>query len=384
MKDLLRIYVLWHPLSEFGHACAQLIAKHFDGLGMERDGVAYRVPVRFRSEAWDAPSGSSAPAQIPWEDAGHNAVVFLHDKFTEGEKETWDDYIRNARQMIRDRNNIDMYIPFQCCATCKALPSDGTIQYARQFEWADKLSKDPEAKDKRLLLHVLHRVRTHLRRLAVPNAKLEPLFVSHAKADGDETAWGIVSHVNSKGQDVPLDTFYDAKELMPGEDYQERFKEEIGRGTLLAIVSDIYDSRPWCVFELTEAKRKLRPIVLADVSRLRTTRTYPYGANLPRQRYNASGQAAIEMLLVEALSEGLRCDLFVRQAQLRLMELKRNCLVLPRPPELFDLIERTNDQLGSIVVYPDPPIPNVEREIIDRALKRLSLAIEIKTLAELL
>jgi hypothetical protein len=121
--------------------------------------------------------------------------------------------------------------------------------------------------------------------------------VSHAKADGDETAWSIINHVNSKDQDVPLDTFYDAKELMPGEDYQQRFIDEIENGTLLAIVSDMYDSRPWCVFELTEAKRKRRPIVLADVSRLRTTRTYPYGANLPRVRYSASGRAAIESLL---------------------------------------------------------------------------------------
>jgi hypothetical protein len=68
MKDLFRIYVLWHPESAFGQAAANAIAKHFDGLGMERDGVAYRVPVRFRSEAWDPASGSQTPAQIPWDD----------------------------------------------------------------------------------------------------------------------------------------------------------------------------------------------------------------------------------------------------------------------------------------------------------------------------
>ena len=59
---------------------------------------------------------------------------------------------------------------------------------------------------------------------------------------------------------------------MPGEDYQERFKDEIGEGTLLAIVSDLYDTRPWCVFELTEAKRRagfgpVAPILMAPMSR---------------------------------------------------------------------------------------------------------------------
>jgi hypothetical protein len=382
MKDLLRIYVLWHPESAFGQAAADAIAKHFDGLGMERDGVAYRVPVRFRSEGWDPFSGSRAPAGIPWEDAEHNAIVLLHDEVTARDEAEWDNYVHAARQAISARNNVDVYIPFLCAAAVRPLPSDGTTQYARQYRWITSLP-DEEARGKRLLLHILQRVRTHLRRLISPAAGREPLFVSHAKADGDETAWSIINHVNSKDQDVPLDTFYDAKELMPGEDYQQRFIDEIENGTLLAIVSDIYDSRPWCVFELTEAKRKRRPIVLADVSRLRTTRTYPYGANLPRVRYSASGRAAIESLLVDVLSEGLRCDLFLRQAAQRLTERQQRGLTLPRPPELFDLIQRSTDEIGSVVVYPDPPIPTVEREIIDNALRRVAPNTEIKTLGEL-
>jgi hypothetical protein len=383
MKDLLRIYVLWHPESGFGQAAADAIAKHFDGLGMERDGVAYRVPVRFRSEAWDRSSGSEAPAEIRWQEAEHNAIVLLHDELTARDEATWVDYIRSARQAIRARRNVDVYIPFQCTENIQTLPSDGTTQYARQYRWVAKLPDD-EARTKRLLLHILQRVRTHLRQLSGPAARLESLFVSHAKADGDETAWGIIEHVNSKDQDVPLDTFYDAKELMPGEDYQQRFIDEIENGTLLAIVSDLYDSRPWCVFELTEAKRKRRPIVLADVSRLRTSRTYPYGANLPRVRYSGSGRAAVEALLVDVLSEGLRCDLFMRQAAERLTERQQQGLTLPRPPELLDLIQRSTDELGSIVVYPDPPIPRVEREIIDTALRRVAPNTEIKTLGELL
>src|SRR5262249_38599180 len=132
MKDLLRIYVLWHPESAFGRAAASDIAKHFDGLGMERDGVAYRVPVRFRSEAWDPSSGSEAPAEIPWEDAEHNAIVLLHDELTGRDEATWDDYVRATRQAMRARNNVDVYIPFQCAEAVRTLPSDGTTQYARQ------------------------------------------------------------------------------------------------------------------------------------------------------------------------------------------------------------------------------------------------------------
>jgi hypothetical protein len=382
MNDLLRIYVLWHPESAAGQRGADAIARHFDGLGMERDGVAYRVPVRFRSDPWDLSSGSTKPCDIPWGDAEHNAIVFFHDEFTMRDVSMWDDYVRTARDAMRRRQNIDVYIPFLGSAVVSSLPSDSTTQYARQYRWATALP-DETAKIKRLLLHILHRIRTHLRRLAAPRANREPLFVSHAKADGDETAWSIVNHVNSKDQDVPLDTFYDAKELMPGEDYQERFKDEIGEGTLLAIVSDVYDSRPWCVFELTEAKRRKRPIVLADVGHVRTSRTYPYGANLPRVRFAPTDRAAIEALLVEVISEGLRCDLFMRQAEKTLAVQRLKGMALPRPPELFDLLDRSVEQLGALIVYPDPPVPNVEREILDKALMRVAPEARIMTLGEL-
>jgi len=382
MNDLLRIYVLWHPESAAGQRTADAIAKHFDGLGMERDGVAYRVPVRFRSEPWDSSSGSATPREIVWDDAEHNAIVLLHDEFTMRDVSMWDAYVRTARDAMGRRKNVDVYIPFLCSSLGGSLPSDATTQYARQYRWATALP-DETARTKRLLLHTLQRIRTHLRRLADPRANREPLFVSHAKADGDETAWGIVNHVNSKDQDVPLDTFYDAKELMPGEDYQERFKDEIGEGTLLAIVSDLYETRPWCVFELTEAKRRRRPIVLADVGRVRTSRTYPYGANVPRVRFAPSDRAAIEALLVEVISEGLRCDLFTRLAEKTLAARGRKGIALPRPPELFDLLDRGVDQLGDWIVYPDPPVPDVEREILDNALMRVAPATRIITLGEL-
>jgi hypothetical protein len=104
----------------------------------------------------------------------------------------------------------------------------------------------------------------------------------------------------------PLEPFYDAMELSPGDPYQDHFKEAIDRGILLAIVSDTYDTRPWCVFELATAKRARRPIVLADVGRVRTSRTYPYGAKLPRVHVSADRppEEWTEPLLVETLSEG--------------------------------------------------------------------------------
>ena len=139
MNDLLRIYVLWHPESTAGKRKADAIATHFDGLGMERDGVAYRVPVRFRSEPWDLSFGSANPRDIPWDDAERNAIVFLHDELIMRDVLIWDNFVREAREAMRQRQSTDVYIPFLCSAVGGNLPSESTTQYARQYRWAAAL-----------------------------------------------------------------------------------------------------------------------------------------------------------------------------------------------------------------------------------------------------
>lgn len=382
MQDYLQIYVLWAPGQARTAVLAERLSKHFDGLGMERDGVAIRVPVRFRSEPWEL--GSSAPRPIDLEGAEHNAVVLLFDDFMHEDREVWDAYVTDLRQRMDARGGRDVYIAFGSPSGERALPYDvaGHIQYARRDRWESQLS-DEEARVNRFLLHVVFRLREHFRGVLGRPHQDEPLFVSHAKADGDATARAIVDYVNASDHDVPLQTFYDAQELMPGEDYLAAFQTTIERGTLLAIVSDIYDSRPWCVFELTTAKKARRPIVLVDVGEVRTSRTFPYGANLPRVRPRRSPRATdwIEEILVEALSEGLRCDLFQAEAaRLATAGSLGPSAILPRPPELFDLIEVVGD--AENLIYPDPPLGRLEAELLERARLKLAPSLEIKTLSQ--
>lgn len=377
MIDLLRLHVVWDERSSEGSRIAERLSQHFDGLGMERDGVAFRVPVRFASVPWM--SGGDLPRAINLDLARHNAVVLLHDEEMHDRRHEWDRWVLDLRARITMRDEADVYVPFGAPTGDPPLPSDivSRTQYAPRKKWG--VLPDDMARDQRLLLLLLIRVRDHFRKRTGETRK-EPIFVSHAKADGDSTARAIVDFINDTKDGLPLDTFYDATELMPGENYEERFTDEIGRGTLLAIVSDMYESRPWCVFELTEAKRARRPIVLADVCGGRVSRTYPYGANLPRVRVtpNAASTSWIEPLLVEAMSEGLRCDIFEKQAALAS---PNDTLILPRPPELFDLVHR--DTLPKRIIYPDPPLGDIEADLIQRALATSSPDTDVITLGEI-
>ena len=380
IQDLLRIHVIWANGSEEGAQSAELISRHFDGIGMERDGVAYRVPVRFASAPWD--DVSPLPAGIDLSRAAHNAIVLLHDDVMQDDIAAWDNYVRLTRMAIADRGDVDFLIPFGSPSGDPPLPTDAEarVQYTYRKAWV-RAGMSSNARSSRLLLHILYQIRRQLAVLGGGDGQ-EKIFVSHAKADGDATASAIVAFVNDKNQDVSLHTFYDAKELNPGEDFSERFIDEIVSGTLLAIVSDAYDSRPWCVFELTTAKRSRRPIVLADVGQQRTSRTYPYGANLPKVRIypKPDDTSWIEPLLVEVLSEGLRCDLFERQAA-RIVENPADALMLPRPPELFDVIDA--ERLPALIVYPDPPLGSIEEGLLSKALAGISPETRLSTLGEL-
>src|SRR3954452_4859866 len=100
MCDLVRIYVLFHPQSAPAAAYADAISRHFDSLGMERDGVQYRIPVRFRSEAFGAVDEAAAPRGIDLAEATHNAIVFLHDDLTQADQAIWDPYLSGLKACI--------------------------------------------------------------------------------------------------------------------------------------------------------------------------------------------------------------------------------------------------------------------------------------------
>lgn len=361
-KSIACIYVLWHRDSPLSGEYAESISRHFDGLGMERDGVRYRIPVRYRSQPW-AYGHSGPPRDIDLSKAESNIIVFLHDGYTASEGEIWNDYLQALRHQIDARGNTDIILPFLRAPNFGVLDAISELQHVRESAWPTMICSS-EARKNRMLLHILFGMRTHLRPSGTND---EVLFVSHAKIDGSDVAETIVNYVNNTANDVSLDMFYDATELMPGYKFQADFENKIFNGTLLALVSDAYDSRPWCIYEFTAAKRARRPIIIADIGSVKTSRTYPYGANVPRVRLTSLEPASLEALLVEVLSEGLRCDLFMRDAN-RVLEQSglKNGIALPRPPELFDIADRPKFQ--GTMIYPDPCLGVSEMEVLEKLL----------------
>ena len=104
---------------------------------------------------------------------------------------------------------------------------------------------------------------------------------------------------------------------------------------------------------------------------------------MPRVRISAEPGKTdwIERILVEVVSEGLRCDVFVADATRRAdASAIADAVILPRPPELFDLAETTRTKVT--IIYPDPPLGRTELEILEKIRAELLPDLEMKTLSQ--
>ena len=55
--------------------------------------------------------------------------------------------------------------------------------------------------------------------------------------------------------------------------------------------------------------------------------------------------------------------------------------MLTRPPELFDIIHR--DSIPDLIIYPDPPLGDIEAALVEHALAAIAPTTRMVTLGEI-
>ncbi len=323
---------------------------------MDRAGDNMRIPVRQRSEAIRA---DGALREIAPGATRLDVLVFLHSFETDELFAPWGALLEQTKKTFTESGRAFLPMIAHLHDALAPVETFGRQQaiYCHNWQGLDDLSLA-----RRLAIHVVNAIRRQLSAKAV--GAREPIFISHAKADGREVAEQLVSHIASPENGLRLDTFYDALQLETGEDWREGLEQGVVGGSLLVLMTDSYEGRPWCNQELLWAKMHRRPILLVDLGRSRVGRTYPYIGNLPLLADRLEDTAGREAVLLELLSEALRCDLFVDLVE---TVTGGDALALPRPPELFDLVEIQDEPADRPVVYPDPPLPDIETALLARA-----------------
>ena len=189
------------------------------------------------------------------------------------------------------------------------------------------------------------------------------LFLSHAKTDGVPIAEAVRAYLRSG---TGLDEFFDAQDIREGDRWADVIRGAAAENVLLAIRTDAYAAREWCLTEVLYAKAGGSPLVVLDALVDVEPRAFPYLGNAPTVRWGGDASAlSMERMLCVVLREALRFRHFPKRVSdlCRVYELPEDDRVLAAPPELLTVLRAraaADDGHGHRIVYPDPPLGTEE------------------------
>lgn len=385
--DPLRIYVIWSPQDAAGPPLADLLSRHFDNTGESSAFGGIRMPVFVRYEAFTA--ASTAPRAIDLEEAEHNLLVVIGTHYlTEriADDGAWAGWFDQLSAKFANRDRKDRFVVISLESTVLEVRGFAGRHAIRTYEWpSDLRNSDSQTHLLLLLTNLCGLMLLEEINPAAPGelrrAVKQRLFISHAKLDGTDDAVRIRKRLEET--DFGIQPFVDANDLTVGELFSDELEAEIADATLLAIYTDCYGSRPYCRWEMLRAKFHHRPIYIVHRLKQGESRVFPYGGNVPLIVVTDLNQETIDKILLAAMTTVLLGLVWRRVAQSAIAgKGLQNAIALARTPELVDLAYikmQKNATSPRMIVYPDPPLSDEERELIPA----LDLGIEVISLSEL-
>lgn len=206
------------------------------------------------------------------------------------------------------------------------------------------------------------------------------IFISHAKQDGRDIAKSIKNFIDS---DVKLDNFFDEADIQNSVKWDKILENKVENSLFLYILSDMYANTLWTKKELIIAKRNNIPIIGIDVIKNQNNSVSPYIANTKLYKlvndvqnmevncndcYILHTHSNIRRLINYLLIEALKFYI--------LKQSHKNILI--RQPNLADICNAESD-----ILYPEPPLMNIEKEILENCSNRKIFTPLTKNLKEM-
>lgn len=370
-KSPLSIYVLWHPDFESGERFANEVFSTFCRDIKHPFSRGIGVPVFFRSEFTE---GTNRPLAIPYKESDKNAVVLLiDDKMFESDD--WRTYVREIAIEIPVNTRV-----FPVAMSQYSYFIDEIGLSKNQFIRAEEIIGTDESDKfinqwdmiRRRLLHDVSRQLLNLSTYSEAIKTDDPpvkLFLSHAKKDGESLATKFRDYVRSN---TKLNTFFDANDIADGHNFETQIKDNAENSALIVFQSDEYSNREWCRIEIITAKRFFAPIVLVHDIKKGERRSFPYMGNSPSIKWDNNIDEIIEQTLIQVLNKYFNESKLRKEIIQYGLEDSYSCLLLPKPPELFNYIDiermkkanRENEK-PYLVLYPDPPLGYEELRLLN-------------------
>ena len=189
-----------------------------------------------------------------------------------------------------------------------------------------------------------------------------------------------------------LNEFFDANDLQPGTDWDEKLRKKSGTSALLAVRTDLYSSREWCQREVVIAKTHGMPVIMMDAIGYGEERGSFLMDHVPRiavrkseGRWQCKDVYRTLNLLVD---ECLKCALWIHQSELARERPELDVAWwAPHAPEPLTLshwidgyIGQHGDNAGDDsvrILHPDPPLGPEERDVLINYARTTRLGREI-------
>lgn len=389
LPPVLEVYVVWHPADAEGAQVAGKLLDHFRGTAFTGlIGGAIEVYVRSESRSGrieDAPAQIPALEPPPYDLAlpTYTAVVLVAGTELAAAVESqgaWRDYIEQVSAARAANQETIGLFPVQVAPLALDKTHLGAVvgvyQQVAAQAWGKPGFEDTLCRD----------LAQGIAQLVDPDHQRLQVFISHTKRL-DTTEEGevvrLVDLVRNVIAGTRLGEFFDARDLQPGEDWAPRLIEEAAHSALLAVRTDLYSSRPWCQREVVTAKRHGMPVVVLDGLRVGEERGSFLMDHVPRvaghRKAKGWGEQAISAALNQLVDECLKRALW--QAQHRIasgtlaVEIDWWAPHAPEPATFADWLTAIDRDAKRdeplIVLYPDPPLGDDERDVLTQ-IARLS------------
>lgn len=359
----IEIEVAYHPESELCRTLAQEIHSHYcRKIGSSVDFSSIGIPVYYITDPNDLNDSQALDADPDV----RKYVILLVDETMYGDKK-WRSVLRGISNGKEPRVSNPFYLPLIFSERALRLFSSVQVKsIAITQDERELISKSLLAISNNLVRNVFH------------GSESPGVFISYARKDGQEIAKDIKQYLSSEGS---LDSFVDVIDLDLGCYFEEEIDKSIKGSLLLAVLTDVYSGREWCIKELLSAKLCGSPIVIVDAVKEKVNRLSPSIGNAPMLRWGNDESAKdriLEEICYELLRHKYQVNLLEEVKSHLSMDVEADIRIAPFPPE--PLIVHQLD--SEIYLYPEPPISKHELHLLSKLNEDVSFRSHMELLGK--
>ena len=201
------------------------------------------------------------------------------------------------------------------------------------------------------------------------------IFISHAKSGLAATS-NLAERLRDHLASTEVKSFFDGSDIARGRSVGQQLEEAGRDAVFLSLRTDAYSGSPYCLDEVLTAKKHGVPTVCVHALSESELRSLTYGGNAFTYVSKASDDEpkAITALCLQAWLRHLHFH-YAAPAIFTMRNVPLVPHYLSRPPELIDFAQNLLPrEAATLVVYPDPPLPQAEVAVIRGAYPKVRLA----------